>query len=99
MSKAEELIKEDDISLSESMLQVLIFAVGSKQFALDITQCRDVNKNIHLTEVPKAESHIAGIVNIRGEIITVFDLANLLSYRKESSDNPPVIIRDKVWQW
>lgn len=95
MSELKTLTNEADLSPVEGSIHALIFAIGDNQFAIDITQCRDVNKNISLTEVPKAKSHIAGIVNIRGEIITVFEISNLLGYKNKNNDNAPVIIRAK----
>lgn len=66
--------------IESDYLQIIILTIGGKKFGIDIKKCRDVNKNIKITEVPKSSSIISGIVNIRGEIITVIELSELLGY-------------------
>ena len=83
--------------ISHDAITVLLFENSGKTFAVDVAACQDVNKNIHVTRVPHAPEHISGIVNIRGEIVTVFNLARMLEYQTES-DDASVVIRIKGGQ-
>ncbi len=82
--------------VAEDHMQALVFSIGAKLFAMDITRCRDVSKPPGITSVPLARDFIGGIVNIRGEIITVFELPRLLGYPDSDAADPPVVIRVKT---
>ncbi|MES0489752.1 MAG: chemotaxis protein CheW [Leptospirales bacterium] len=76
--------------------QALIFKDEDKYFGIDISLCQDVNEEIEIKSVPKSKKYIAGIINIRGEIITVIDLARLLKYKKNNVTNSSAVIRIKT---
>lgn len=50
------------------------FRLGDQLFGVDVLQVREVNQQLDLTVVPLAAEHICGLINLRGQIVTVFDL-------------------------
>lgn len=48
--------------------------VGSEDFGVPVTLVRDVLCRQHLTPVPLAPRAIAGLLNLRGRIVTAIDL-------------------------
>lgn len=66
-------------STSTETLQLLLFTVSGNYYAIDIQNLKDVNKEVRITEVPGSPSEVSGIVNIRGELITVCELPPYLS--------------------
>ncbi len=58
----------------KSTLQLLLFTVSGHYYAVEISKLKDVNKQMRITEVPGSSDEISGIVNIRGELITVCEL-------------------------
>lgn len=50
------------------------FHLGEQLFALDILCVREINRALDVTAVQHAPSYIKGLSNLRGQIITVFDL-------------------------
>ena len=59
-------------------LQVLCFLIGGRSFAIDIMGIREILRNQRLTPVPRTPVHVAGVLNLRGGLIPVVDVHQLL---------------------
>lgn len=59
-------------------VDVVEFEVADEHYALDISLAREIVEMVPITPVPRAPPHIAGIINLRGEITTVMNLSTLL---------------------
>ena len=59
-------------------MQVVIFKLDDEQFAVETAKVQSINDNMEITEVPKAPSHIKGLINLRGNIISLLDINLLL---------------------
>jgi purine-binding chemotaxis protein CheW len=55
--------------------QYLIFNLGSESFALAILQVKEIIEYGQLTEVPMMPEVVRGIINLRGSVVPVIDLA------------------------
>ena len=44
---------------------------------------REINRNVEYTSVPGSKPYIVGLFNMRGQVVTLFDLARLISLRQE----------------
>ncbi|MBS3781922.1 MAG: chemotaxis protein CheW [Candidatus Thermoplasmatota archaeon] len=69
--------KEEDKSSSDS-LQIVVFRVGEDYLSCPIEQVREIIQLEGVTSVPSTPEKIRGIINRRGEIITVVDLPKIL---------------------
>ena len=63
--------------------KVLTFYLCGYIFGIDIKLVKEIIRNMEFTPVPGAQSHIAGLFNMRGQIVTVLDLAVVLSYSRD----------------
>ncbi len=61
---------------------ILLLKIGSKKIGLDLSEVKEVVKYQKLTPIPKASKTIAGILNLRGEIFSIFDLKYILTKEK-----------------
>ena len=59
-------------------IQLVICKIGDEDFGVEINQVREIVKLVSITRMPKAPLFIEGVVNLRGQIITVIDLAKRL---------------------
>jgi purine-binding chemotaxis protein CheW len=59
-------------------IDVVEFEIGGTRYALDILLAREIVEMIPITPVPRAPPHIAGIINLRGEITNIINLNTLL---------------------
>ena len=54
------------------------FWIGPHQFGLEVQSVREIITGVSPTTVPRADGAVAGILNLRGQIVTVVDLATRL---------------------
>lgn len=52
-------------------------------FGIDIVLIREINRNVEYTSVPGARPYIVGLFNMRGQVVTLFNLSRLIGIRKE----------------
>lgn len=60
------------------MIQLTTFYVGNTLFGVNILQVKEINNQMRYTLVPDSAAFIKGLFNLRGQIITIFDLAKRL---------------------
>lgn len=56
------------------MNQYSTFRLGDRLFGLDLMMIREINRILDITPVPHARAHIRGLINLRGQIVTILDL-------------------------
>ncbi len=76
--RAHEYARAPDMGLQGTRTDVLVFCLGEEQYAVEVRLLRAVVSAAGLTPVPCTPSFVAGVINVRGEIITVIDLATAL---------------------
>ncbi|HJV89200.1 MAG TPA: chemotaxis protein CheW [Holophagaceae bacterium] len=62
----------------ETRRQYLAFSSGGETFAMDIGSVREVLQYEGLTEIPLMPGFIRGVINLRGAVVPVIDLARRL---------------------
>ena len=74
--RAKELSQppESEDSRKPPAMRALLFNLGEKIFAIDTQFIKEILNPFSLKWVPFTPKFIAGVVNLRGNIITVFDL-------------------------
>lgn len=55
--------------------QYLTFILGAETFAINILNIKEIIEYGQLTEVPKMPSFIKGVINLRGAVVPVIDMA------------------------
>ena len=59
-------------------VELATFYVGNALCGMDILKVQEINKLMEMTKVPQAPDYVTGILNLRGQIITVIDLGKKL---------------------
>jgi len=59
-------------------IQLVIFKIGPEEFAVNIQQVREIVRLIPITPIPRSSEFIEGVVNLRGQVLIVMDLAKRL---------------------
>lgn len=59
---------------------VSTFMLGDLYLGIDIILVREINRSMECTPVPRAPEFIRGMLNIRGRVITLFDLRRRLGW-------------------
>ncbi len=58
--------------------QLLTFYLDKQIFGIPVKYIKDIFKSTEITKVPLAPSEVAGVVNLRGHIVTAIDLRHKL---------------------
>src|SRR5689334_18197478 len=78
---------------SEGLVAEYVTAViGGQLFGLPISRVQDVFMPERLTRVPLSSSEIAGVLNLRGRIVTVVDMRARLGLPKADDGKPPMAL-------
>lgn len=81
--------KQNDGILLESgtnELEIILFELGNESFAINVLKTREIITPIEITPMPNAPEHVEGVIHLRGEIIPVINLAEIVN--KEASRSP-----------
>ncbi len=62
----------------EKITELATFYLGDTLCGIDIKSIQEINKLIDMTQVPQAPDYVLGVLNLRGEIVTVIDLGRKL---------------------
>lgn len=57
------------------MRQVVAFELGAEEFAVDVAQVDEIVRLLPVTRLPHAPRYVEGVINLRGRILPVIDLA------------------------
>jgi len=68
------------------------FKVNDELFAIDVMQVKEVLRYSEITPVPGSSSYIRGIINLRGNVVTVLDTRVLFSLKAREPDDDTRII-------
>ena len=66
--------------------------IGGQLFGLPISRVQDVFMPERLTRVPLASHDVAGVLNLRGRIVTAIDMRARLGLPKDETDRPPMAV-------
>lgn len=55
--------------------QFLTFRIGNENYGLELSQTREIIEYSGITEVPLMPNFLRGVINLRGEVVPVIDLA------------------------
>jgi purine-binding chemotaxis protein CheW len=70
-------------------VQLVVFRLRDEEFGVEISQVREIIRIPEITKVPEAPGFIEGVINLRGEVIGIIDLA-------KQFELPPVEKLEKV---
>ncbi|MFK7866517.1 MAG: chemotaxis protein CheW [Alphaproteobacteria bacterium] len=90
LALSDQTLKAEDsfIGYSEDndLVQVLSLYVGKQLFGLPINRIRDVLPAQRITQVPLSDAAILGVMNLRGRVVTVIDLAQSMQHGSSERD-------------
>ena len=75
-----------------SVAEYVTAMIGGQLFGLPISRVQDVFMPDRLTRVPLSSGEIAGVLNLRGRIVTVVDMRARLGLPKNDDGKPPMAV-------
>lgn len=67
--------KKEETKVVVPEVQLVVFRLRDEEFGLNILDVREIVRMMHITHIPEAPGFIEGIINLRGQVIAVVDLA------------------------
>ena len=95
LRRAESLARETVEERAEESTSVLLFRIADEWYAIRVGDVREIFQEYELTAIPCLPPYVLGVVNVRGEILSVTDPAVLMqlgSIEAEGTTQPPAIV-------
>lgn len=80
-------MKDNDLSG-----RYICFSINKEKFAIPLLQVKEVIGNAKTTPIPKSPPYFRGIMNLRGQVISILDLKSKLEMGKPNDDVRATII-------
>jgi purine-binding chemotaxis protein CheW len=80
---------------AESTLeQLLLLELGDALYALDSRLVHEIVPTVTATRLPGAPDHVRGVMNLRGQLVTVIDLAHRLTGKPvRNPESSTIVVR------
>lgn len=72
MSSAQAVVEASAVTARGG--KYLTFALGKEEYGLEILKVREIIGYMDITAVPRTPSYVKGVINLRGQVISVVDL-------------------------
>ncbi|MGD0642017.1 MAG: chemotaxis protein CheW [Roseiarcus sp.] len=83
----------NELSLAASgACEFIAFRVGAQEFCIDIMSVREIRGWTPATALPHAPSYVRGVINLRGSVLPIVDLAERLGFPPTDASARQVII-------
>ena len=80
------------MAAADAARELLAFRVGRQEFCIDIMAVREIRGWTPATPLPHAPEHVRGVVNLRGTVLPVLDLAARLGLGAEEPTPQHVVV-------
>jgi len=77
----------EDLISTEKEIQVIIFKLGSEEYAVPINAVQEIIMPQKATRIPKSPRYVEGVINLRGNIIPVIDAKKKFYIKNNSATN------------
>ncbi len=78
--------------VAENVIEYVTVMIGDQLFGLPISRVQDVFMPDRLTRVPLSAPEIAGVLNLRGRIVTAIDMRRRLGLPPRADGRPPMAV-------
>ncbi|OOE59850.1 chemotaxis protein CheW [Salinivibrio sp. ML323] len=90
MSQVAEIQKE---GVNDEVLQWVTFQLEEETYGINVMQVREVLRYTEIAPVPGAPDYVLGIINLRGNVVTVIDTRSRFGLASaDVTDNTRVIV-------
>ena len=83
-----------DVSHSDDLevIQLVGLKLGDEEYAIDVLKIQEIIRTVDITSVPRTDTFVLGVMNLRGKVIPVIDLRVRFSLDKMDFDKETRII-------
>jgi len=80
-------------TIADPVLQWVTFRLAGETYGINVMQVQEVLRYTEIAPVPGAPGYVLGIINLRGNVVTVIDTRNRFGLQSgEMTDNTRIVI-------
>lgn len=64
----------DELKTTSETTQFIVIKLGDEQYGINIKYIDNIVRMQHITRVPKVDSYLKGVINLRGEVVPVMSI-------------------------
>ena len=88
-----QVISQNGQNNTVGMKELISFRIGAQEFCVDIMAIREIRGWTAATALPQSPSFVRGVINLRGAVLPIVDLAARLGFEStEASDRNVIIV-------
>ena len=88
-----QVITSNGQAQAGGMKELISFRIGAQEFCVDIMAIREIRGWTAATALPQSPSFVKGVINLRGAVLPIVDLASRLGFEStEASDRNVIIV-------
>mgnify|MGYP002713207594 CR=1 FL=1 len=87
-----EQIEQERNKKDEGLSRFLEFTLGEEDFAVPLLEVREVISVPETTPIPDAKNYYVGIMNLRGQVITIIDLRKKMGITPQTENKEEAVI-------
>jgi purine-binding chemotaxis protein CheW len=77
---------------SEPVVELCAFRVGDEEYVIDLRRIREIVRPQPVMPVPRAPECLAGVMDLRGEVLPVVDVRRRLGLSPRAGGRPKVLV-------
>ena len=81
------------LTTEETLRELVLFRLGTRTHAIDLHDIREIIPRRPATRIPGAPRYVAGLINVRGTIVTVIDLGARLASEPSNADGSVILVQ------
>ncbi len=83
---------EPELKSNESTIQWVTFRLDGEKYGINVVQVQEVLRITEIAPVPGAPDYVLGIINLRGNVVTVIDTRNRFGLPSKDTDDDSRIV-------
>ncbi|NCP64014.1 MAG: chemotaxis protein CheW [Paraglaciecola sp.] len=90
---SEKKTTSNKVTAGDDVLQWVTYKLGEETYGINVMQVQEVLRYTEIAPVPGAPDYVLGIINLRGNVVTVIDTRSRFGLPpSEISDNSRIVI-------
>lgn len=91
-------MEELKVDMESETTQFIVVRLGEEQYGIDIKYVDNIVRMQHITRVPKVQTYLKGVINLRGEVIPVMSIRTKMELPEDEYEKSTRIIILKMEQ-
>ena len=100
-ARAKELAREGEKEMIGKFVEIVEFMLAYERYGIESSYVREIHTLRELTPVPCTPPFVLGIINVRGQIVSVIDIKKFLDLpeRGLTNSNKVIVIHDDTMEF